>query len=104
MHPDTEIDTPMNAVAPMTMKFGAVGGGAESERAQQRAARALQAVADGGEAGNHRFDDDLVLIVTVPGQNDGTVAANMFTHALISRKEAPPHSRDDAVRLPSVWC
>jgi hypothetical protein len=76
----SEIEVPVDAMASMARKFSAVGGGAECESLQQRAARALQAVADGGEAGDHRFDDDLVLVVAVTGQDDSTVAANMFTH------------------------
>jgi hypothetical protein len=80
MHLDAEIDMPMNAMAPMTAEFGTIDGGAESERAQQRAARAYQTVADGGESDDHRFNDDLILVVAVTGQNDSTVAAEMFTH------------------------
>jgi hypothetical protein len=77
---DLEIEVPVDAMASMARKFSAAGGGADRERAQQRATRALQAVADGGEAGDDRLDDDLVLVVTVTGQNDSTVAAEMFTH------------------------
>jgi hypothetical protein len=80
MHLDAEIDVSVDAVASMAMKFDAVGGGAESERAQQRAARASQTVADGGEADDPRFNNDLILVVAVTGQNDSTVAAEMFTH------------------------
>jgi hypothetical protein len=75
---DAELDAPMSAMASVAMKFGAIGGGAESECTQQRAARALQTVTDRGEAGDHRFNDDLVLVVT--GQDDSTVAARMVTH------------------------
>jgi hypothetical protein len=71
---------PMNAVASMAMKFSAVGGGAERESLQQRAARASQTIADRGEAGDYRFDDDLIAIAIVTGQDDSTVAAEMFTH------------------------
>jgi hypothetical protein len=62
------------------MKFGVIGGGAESERTQQRAARALQTVTDRGEAGDHLFNNDLVLVVAVTGQDDSAIAAKMFTH------------------------
>jgi hypothetical protein len=80
MHPDAELEAPMNAMASMTMKFGAVGGGAKIERAQQRAARTLQAIPNRREAGDDRLDDDLILVVAVTSQNDSAVAAQMFTH------------------------
>jgi hypothetical protein len=80
MYLDAEIDVSVDAVASMAMKFGAIGGGAESERFQQCAARASQTVVDGGEVGDHRFDNDLILVVAVAGQYDGAVAASMFTH------------------------
>jgi hypothetical protein len=57
----------MHAVAPMANKLGAVGGGAESERFQPRTTRAQQAVSNWREAGDDRFDDDLVLVVAVTG-------------------------------------
>jgi hypothetical protein len=75
-----EINVSVHAMTLVAAQLSAVRGGAESECAQHRAARALQAVADGGEAGDDRLDDDLILIVAVTSQNDGTVAAEMFTH------------------------
>jgi hypothetical protein len=62
MNLDAEIDVSVDAVAPMAMKFGAVGGGAESERAHQRAARALQTIPNWCETGDDRLDDDHVVI------------------------------------------
>jgi RNA 3'-terminal phosphate cyclase len=80
MYLDAEIEASVDDVAPMATKLGAVGSASEREGAQQCATRALQAVADGGEAGDHGLNDDLILVVAVTGQNDGTIAANMFTH------------------------
>jgi hypothetical protein len=77
---NTEIDMPMNAVAPMAMKFSAVGGGAESECAQQCAAGASQTVADRGEADDPCLDNDLILVVGVTSQDDSTVTAQVLTH------------------------
>jgi hypothetical protein len=80
MYLGAEIDVSVDAVASMTAKLGTIGGGAERERAQQCAARASQTVADGGEADDPRFDNDLILVVAVTGQDDSTIAAEMLTH------------------------
>jgi hypothetical protein len=80
MHPDAEIDVPMNAVASMAMKFSAVGGGAKRESLQQRAARTLQAILNRCETGDDRLNNDLVRVVAVTSQNDGTVTAEILTH------------------------
>jgi hypothetical protein len=79
MYLGAEIDVCVDAVASMTAKLGTIGGGAERERAQ-RSARASQTVADGGEADDPRFDNDLILVVAVTGQDDSTIAAEMLTH------------------------
>jgi hypothetical protein len=80
MHSNAEIEVPVDAMASMATQLGAVRDVAESERAQHRATRALQTAADGAEADDPRFDDDLILVVAVTGQDDSTVAAEMFTH------------------------
>jgi hypothetical protein len=61
MHSNAEIEVPVDAMASMATQLGAVRDVAESERAQHRATRALQTAADGAEADDPRFDDDLIL-------------------------------------------
>jgi hypothetical protein len=94
MHPNAELDSPMHAVALVANKLGAVGGGAESEGTQPRAARALQAIPNRREAGDDRLDDDHVVVgVGVVIDGDRTVTPCTPTHCTSSSKKGRRHLR-----------
>src|SRR5258708_5044718 len=81
MHLDAELDVPMHAVAPMANTFGAIRGGAESERTPQRAAWTLQTIPNRREAG----DDELAA----PGNAAGGSLAGSRCARLVRASSRP---------------
>ncbi len=71
----------MHPMAAIAAKLDAVGCyAAETPRPELSATDTTRISTDRREGVDHAFDDDLIMVVAVAGENDGAIAAKEFTH------------------------